>query len=103
MSTQGPDVTYGRLYKVYVGTSCSLSPSSTLIHSSFTNLENVPESVNDGLWITGQTSAFTTLELGGRVVVLVVKEEEGSEVIGCSRIQLKSTVRLKESHEPRLK
>ena len=96
-------MTYGRLYKVYVGKSCSISPSSTMIHSSFTNLENMPASVNNGLWITGQTTALTTLELGGSVVVLVVKEEEGSELIGCSRIQLKSTVRLKESPEPRLK
>ena len=37
--TQGPEITYGKIYEVYIGEDCALSKHAHLIHTSFSNFQ----------------------------------------------------------------
>ena len=61
-------------------------------------LQDIPESVNDGLWITGQTEEFNTRGTNGKrsldrlyvVVVTADRRQKTSETLGCCKMKSKS-------------
>merc|ERR1712156_475126 len=65
---------------------------------SFSISQDIPKSVNDGLWITGQTEEFNTRGTKGKrsldrlyvVVVTADRRQQTSETLGCCKMKSKS-------------
>merc|ERR1712156_147654 len=95
---KGPEIVYGQIYEIYIGVDCELSKNAHLIHASFSSSQDIPKSVNDGLWITGQTEEFNTRGTKGKrsldqlyvVVVTADRRQQTSETLGCCKMKSKS-------------
>ena len=75
-------------FSIYLGDSCSITSASILIHSSYADTDSIPENINDGVWITGDTPHFNRDGTGGRNSLegehmFVMSKSEQPEVIGC--------------------
>ena len=38
-TTQGPEISYGKVYEIYIGEDCALSKHAHLIHESYSNFQ----------------------------------------------------------------